>query len=123
MRSKSSPAPTSASRISSRKSRRSINCSNARTDHAAEKDRGGRGVQAIRLEPRREPGCVQSAAAAADAAGTGGGEAMSDAIPIDANGHFAGYASVFGKLDEGGDVVMPGAFRASLSLRGKHRIK
>ncbi|MBI4923909.1 MAG: HK97 family phage prohead protease [Devosia nanyangense] len=48
---------------------------------------------------------------------------MSAAIPIDAEGRFAGYASVFGKLDEGGDIVMPGAFRASLSLRGKHRIK
>jgi HK97 family phage prohead protease len=48
---------------------------------------------------------------------------MSAAIPIDGEGRFAGYASVFGKLDEGGDIVMPGAFRASLSLRGRHRIK
>lgn len=45
------------------------------------------------------------------------------AIPIDDEGRFAGYASVFGRLDEGGDIVMPGAFRASLSLRGPHRIK
>ena len=30
-----------------------------------------------------------------------------EAIPIDAEGRFAGYASVFGKLDEGGDIVMP----------------
>ena len=44
-------------------------------------------------------------------------------IPIDAEGRFAGYASVFGEVDDGGDIVMPGAFRKSLSLRGKHRIK
>ena len=48
---------------------------------------------------------------------------MSETIPLGADGRFAGYASVFGKLDEGGDIVMPGAFRASLSLRGRHRIK
>lgn len=46
-----------------------------------------------------------------------------ETIPIDAEGRFAGYASVFGRLDEGGDIVMPGAFRKSLRLRGKHRVK
>jgi uncharacterized protein len=46
-----------------------------------------------------------------------------DTIPIDEDGRFAGYASVFGRLDEGGDMVMPGAFRKSLGLRGKHRVK
>ena len=46
-----------------------------------------------------------------------------EALPIDANGRFAGYASVFHKVDEGGDIVLPGAFRKSLSLRGRHRIK
>ena len=46
-----------------------------------------------------------------------------DVLPIDASGRFAGYASVFHKLDEGGDIVLPGAFRKSLGLRGKHRIK
>ena len=44
-------------------------------------------------------------------------------IPIDAEGRFAGYASVFGEVDDGGDIVMPGAFRKSLGLRGKHRVK
>jgi HK97 family phage prohead protease len=44
-------------------------------------------------------------------------------IPIDAEGRFAGYASVFGEVDDGGDIVMPGAFRKSLGLRGLHRIK
>jgi HK97 family phage prohead protease len=44
-------------------------------------------------------------------------------IPVDADGRFAGYASVFGQVDDGGDIVMPGAFRRSLGLRGKHRIK
>jgi HK97 family phage prohead protease len=48
---------------------------------------------------------------------------MSAFLPIDDEGRFAGYASVFGELDEGGDIVMPGAFRKSLGLRGRHRIK
>ncbi len=38
-------------------------------------------------------------------------------IPIDAEGRFSGYASVFGRLDAGGDMVMPGAFEASLAKR------
>ena len=45
------------------------------------------------------------------------------ALPVDGEGRFAGYASVFGKLDDGGDIVMPGAFRKSLGLRGRHRVK
>jgi HK97 family phage prohead protease len=48
---------------------------------------------------------------------------MMAAIPIDADGRFAGYASVFGRVDDGGDIVMPGAFRRSLNLRGRHRVK
>ncbi len=36
---------------------------------------------------------------------------------------FAGYASLFGARDSAGDVVMPGAFRASLSARGPRAIK
>ena len=48
---------------------------------------------------------------------------MSAPLPIDAEGRFAGYASVFGQLDDGGDIVMPGAFRKSLGLRGRHRVK
>jgi HK97 family phage prohead protease len=44
-------------------------------------------------------------------------------IPIDADGRFAGYASVFNALDEGGDIVMPGAFAKSLGKRGKARIR
>lgn len=38
-------------------------------------------------------------------------------IPIDAEGRFAGYASIFGRPDAGGDVVMPGAFTRSLARR------
>lgn len=38
-------------------------------------------------------------------------------IPIDADGRFSGYASVFGRLDGGGDIVMPGAFAHSLGKR------
>ncbi|RYE11190.1 MAG: HK97 family phage prohead protease [Hyphomicrobiales bacterium] len=45
------------------------------------------------------------------------------ALSVDGEGRFAGYASVFGKLDDGGDIVMPGAFRKSLGLRGRHRVK
>lgn len=44
-------------------------------------------------------------------------------IPIDETGRFAGYASVFDKLDESGDIVMPGAFRKSLGKRGRERIR
>jgi len=44
-------------------------------------------------------------------------------IPIDETGRFAGYASVFERVDESGDIVMPGAFRKSLSRRGKERIR
>jgi len=39
-------------------------------------------------------------------------------LPIDADGRFAGYASLFGRLDDGGDIVMPGAFARSLG-RGR----
>jgi hypothetical protein len=46
-----------------------------------------------------------------------------ETLPIDAEGRFAGYASVFGTPDESGDIVMPGAFRKSLGLRGRHRVK
>mgnify|MGYP001063564333 CR=1 FL=1 len=45
------------------------------------------------------------------------------AIPIDESGRFAGYASVFGRVDESGDVVLPGAFRKSLRRRGRGRIR
>ena len=38
-------------------------------------------------------------------------------IPIDAEGRFAGYASVFNRLDSGGDIVLPGAFAKSLAKR------
>ncbi|MDB5507327.1 MAG: family phage prohead protease [Devosia sp.] len=45
------------------------------------------------------------------------------ALPIDDDGRFAGYASVFGQLDDGGDRVMPGAFAASLQRRGRENIR
>jgi HK97 family phage prohead protease len=38
-------------------------------------------------------------------------------IPIDGDGRFSGYASLFNTLDAGGDMVMPGAFAQSLSRR------
>lgn len=42
---------------------------------------------------------------------------------IEENGRFAGYASIFGKPDQGGDVVMPGAFSASLAVKGRSGIR
>lgn len=44
-------------------------------------------------------------------------------IPIDAAGRFSGYASVFGRPDQGGDIVMPGAFVKSLSRRGRDGVR
>lgn len=38
-------------------------------------------------------------------------------IRIDGEGRFSGYASVFGRVDAGGDIVMPGAFANSLARR------
>jgi hypothetical protein len=44
-------------------------------------------------------------------------------IPIDADGRFSGYASVFNRPDAGGDIVMPGAFERSLrQRRGRVRL-
>jgi HK97 family phage prohead protease len=40
-----------------------------------------------------------------------------------ADGGFEGYASLFGAEDAGRDVVMPGAFRASLARRGADGIR
>lgn len=44
-------------------------------------------------------------------------------IPIDADGYFAGYASVFGEVDQGGDIVMPGAFKKSLAKKGRDGVR
>ena len=44
-------------------------------------------------------------------------------VAIDADGRFSGYASVFGRLDGGGDIVMPGAFRDTLKSRGASRVR
>lgn len=42
---------------------------------------------------------------------------------IASDGSFAGYASLFGEADQGGDLVMPGAFRRSLAARGAERVR
>jgi hypothetical protein len=47
---------------------------------------------------------------------------MSAALALEA-GVFTGYASLFGETDMGGDVVAPGAFRASLKKRGAHGVR
>ncbi len=42
---------------------------------------------------------------------------------VEADGTFSGYAALFGKADLGRDMVMPGAFRASLQARGAGGVK
>ncbi len=42
---------------------------------------------------------------------------------LTSNGEFEGYASVFGIADAGGDIVEPGAFRASLARRGARGVR
>ena len=49
--------------------------------------------------------------------------AACDLKSIDADGTFEGYASVFGAEDMAHDVVLPGAFKASLSQRGAQGVK
>jgi len=44
-------------------------------------------------------------------------------LPIDRDGRFCGYASVFGHADEGGDIVMPGSFAKTLARRGPDQIR
>jgi HK97 family phage prohead protease len=44
-------------------------------------------------------------------------------LTVEADGTFAGYASLFGKADLGRDMVMPGAFGASLAKRGAGGVK
>jgi len=41
---------------------------------------------------------------------------------IDSDGIVEGYASLFGEIDQARDMVMPGAFTKTLSLRGVRRI-
>ena len=40
-----------------------------------------------------------------------------------ADGSFEGYASLFGREDKGRDIIMPGAFRASLARRGASNVR
>ncbi len=42
---------------------------------------------------------------------------------VEADGTFSGYASLFGKPDLGRDMVLPGAFAASLRTRGPAGVK
>ncbi len=43
--------------------------------------------------------------------------------PMDEMGRFAGYASVFNQVDQGGDIVMPGAFKKSLMQKNNQDIR
>jgi HK97 family phage prohead protease len=49
--------------------------------------------------------------------------ARADLSAVEADGTFAGYASVFARADLGRDMVMPGAFAASLRRRGVSGVK
>ncbi|WP_244935155.1 HK97 family phage prohead protease [Acuticoccus sediminis] len=42
---------------------------------------------------------------------------------VAADGRFCGYASLFGRMDLSGDVVMPGAFARTLRLRGARGVR
>ena len=44
------------------------------------------------------------------------------AAAIDGDGTVEGYASLFGEIDQARDMVMPGAFDASLRSRGVRRV-
>ena len=46
-----------------------------------------------------------------------------DLKSVEADGTFSGYASLFGEVDLGDDLVMPGAFRDSLASRGAHGVQ
>jgi Escherichia/Staphylococcus phage prohead protease len=46
-----------------------------------------------------------------------------DLKSVEADGTFSGYASLFGTVDLGQDLVMPGAFRESLEARGTRGVK
>lgn len=50
-------------------------------------------------------------------------EARAVFAPPEADGTFEGYASVFGFMDLGRDVVMPGAFEDTLRQKGAHGVR
>ena len=49
--------------------------------------------------------------------------AQADLTAVQADGTFSGYASLFGRTDLARDMVMPGAFAASLKRRGAAGVK
>jgi uncharacterized protein len=49
--------------------------------------------------------------------------AAAELSAVEADGTFAGYASLFGEADLGRDIVMPGAFARSLAARGAGGIR
>jgi uncharacterized protein len=49
-------------------------------------------------------------------------EAFRPRTTIDSDGTVEGYASLFGEIDSARDMIMPGAFRDTLRLRGVRRI-
>lgn len=55
--------------------------------------------------------------------GASGGTVRVPRGRVSPDGTFEGYASLFGVPDQGGDVVMPGAFRETLLSRGASGIR
>lgn len=56
-------------------------------------------------------------------AGQIGSVAEIDSKALSEDGTFEGYGSVFGEIDRGGDVMVPGAFTKSLAKRPVERVK
>ncbi len=54
---------------------------------------------------------------------THGAHIALDAKALTEEGEFAGYAAVFGNVDAGRDIIVPGAFDASLKARPAARVK
>jgi len=55
--------------------------------------------------------------------GSIGGVAEFDTKQLSENGEFEGYASIYGNIDLGGDIVQAGAFDESLRTRGANKVK
>ena len=55
--------------------------------------------------------------------GSIGGVSSFDVKQLTENGEFEGYASIYGNVDLGGDIVQAGAFDESLRKRGADKVK
>ena len=100
----------------------------ARQIHHQRPCRCAAGVPAVRLEHRRHAqrpknGQARKRPQAARRRDPPPARCQMSRLAIDAAGRFCGYASLFGRPDQGGDIVMPGAFARSLGRRGRHAVR